>query len=61
MNPVFEAVIQSVDEAILNALVANQTMVGRDGHTIEALPHEPIGRWCRALAAGELGPPALAE
>ena len=61
LNPVFEAVIQSVDEAILNALVANQTMVGRDGHTIEALPHEPIGRWCRALAAGELGPPALAE
>ncbi|MBM4376340.1 MAG: P1 family peptidase [Deltaproteobacteria bacterium] len=54
LNPIFEAVIQSVDEAILNALVANTTMVGRDGHRIESMPHEPIQRWCRALSRGEL-------
>ena len=53
LNPVFEAVIQGVDEAVLNALVANATMVGRDGHVIEALPHAPVERWCRALARGE--------
>lgn len=57
LNPVFEAVIQSVDEAILNALVANADMTGRDDRTIQAMPHEPVSRWCRALAAGEVSPP----
>lgn len=51
LNPAFEAVIQGVDEAVLNALVANATMTGRDGHVIEALPHEPVERWCRSLRA----------
>ncbi len=48
LNPVFEAVIQSVDEAVLNALVANADMHGRDGNFVPALPHAPIERWCRA-------------
>ncbi len=34
--------VQATDEAIVNALVANQTMTGRDGHTVLALPHEPL-------------------
>ncbi len=38
MNPLFEGAIQAIDEAILNALVANRTMVGRDGHRVPALP-----------------------
>ncbi len=42
MNPLFDAVIQSVDEAVLNALVANETMVGADDHEIEALPHDAV-------------------
>lgn len=42
LNPLFEAVIQSVDEAIINALVANETMVGRDGHRVVAMPHGPV-------------------
>lgn len=50
LNPVFEAVIQSVDEAVLNAMVANQDMHGRDGNFVPALPHAPIERWCRAPA-----------
>jgi D-aminopeptidase len=52
LNPVFTAVIQAVDEAILNALVANRTMTGRDGHVVQAMPHEPVGAWCRACASG---------
>jgi L-aminopeptidase/D-esterase-like protein len=56
LNPVFTAVIEAVDEAILNALVSNRSMVGRDGHVVEAMPHEPVGAWCRAVADG---PPAL--
>jgi L-aminopeptidase/D-esterase-like protein len=42
IDPLFNAVIQSVDEAVLNSMVANETMVGRDGHTIMALPHDRV-------------------
>jgi L-aminopeptidase/D-esterase-like protein len=38
----FEGVIQAVDEAVLNALFANQTMTGRNGHVVEALPHDAV-------------------
>ena len=43
----FEAAIQAVDEAILNALFANREMTGRNGHRIAALPREQV----RALLA----------
>jgi D-aminopeptidase len=42
LSPVFDAVIQAVDEAILNALVANAPMTGRDGVTVPALPHDAV-------------------
>jgi L-aminopeptidase/D-esterase-like protein len=38
INPFFDAVIQSVEEAILNAMVANADMQGRDGNFVPALP-----------------------
>jgi L-aminopeptidase/D-esterase-like protein len=50
LNPVFEAVIQGVDEAVLNAMVANADMTGRDGHMVPALPHAPVEAWFRAHA-----------
>ena len=56
LNPAFAAVIQCVDEAVLNAMVANEAMTGRDGHHVPALPHAPVEAWCRALRAGP--PPA---
>src|SRR5262249_26315172 len=34
----FDAVIQSTEEAILNALTANDDMIGRDGNFVPALP-----------------------
>jgi L-aminopeptidase/D-esterase-like protein len=40
MNPLFEATVQATEEAILNALVAAETMTGRDNHTVAALPHD---------------------
>src|SRR5213596_851405 len=40
MDPLFEATVQATEEAILNALVAGRTMVGRDGHTVLGLPHD---------------------
>jgi len=40
MDPLFIATVQSVEEAIVNALIANQSMIGRDGHHVDALPHD---------------------
>ncbi len=42
MDPLFRATIEATDEAIVNALVVNETMTGRDGHTVEALPHDRV-------------------
>lgn len=42
MNPLFEATVQATEEAILNAMVAAETMTGRDGLTAHALPHDRL-------------------
>jgi L-aminopeptidase/D-esterase-like protein len=39
LNPLFEATVQATEEAIINALVAAETMTGRDDHSVLALPH----------------------
>ncbi|MFP6729693.1 MAG: P1 family peptidase [Alphaproteobacteria bacterium] len=41
-DPLFAAVIQATDEAIIDAMVANETMTGRDGTTVMALPHDRL-------------------
>ncbi|MGH3071210.1 MAG: P1 family peptidase [Gaiellaceae bacterium] len=40
INALYEAAIDAVEESILNALLAAETMTGRDGNTAHALPHE---------------------
>src|SRR5438552_1192340 len=42
MDPIFTAVVQATEEAIINALVDNQTMIGRDNHRVDALPHDRL-------------------
>ncbi|MCI0523881.1 MAG: P1 family peptidase [Acidobacteria bacterium] len=42
MNPLFDATAQAVEEAIINAMVAAETMVGRDDHKVIALPHDRL-------------------
>ena len=42
LNPIFEATVQATEEAIINALVAAETMTGVDGHKVVALPHERL-------------------
>ncbi len=37
INPLFEAVVEATEEAILNALLAAETMTGRSGNTVHAL------------------------
>ncbi len=38
----FLATIESVEEAILNSMIAAQTMTGRDNLTVHALPHDRL-------------------
>src|SRR5919199_6527674 len=38
----FEAVVQATEEAVLNALTANDEMVGLGGHRVPALPRERV-------------------
>jgi len=40
LNPIFEATVQSVEEAIVNAMVAAETMEGINGNKAYALPHQ---------------------
>jgi len=42
MNPLFDAVVQATEEAILNAMFAADTMVGRDDHKVDALPVDRV-------------------
>jgi L-aminopeptidase/D-esterase-like protein len=42
MNPLFDATVQATEEAIINALAAADTMTGRDGHKVLALPHDRV-------------------
>jgi D-aminopeptidase len=37
ISPLYDAVIESTEEAILNAMLAAETMTGRDGNTVHAL------------------------
>lgn len=40
INALFQAALEATEEAILNSLFAAETMTGRDGHTLPALPLE---------------------
>ncbi|WP_418907626.1 P1 family peptidase [Glutamicibacter endophyticus] len=42
MDDFYTAVVEATEEAVLNALVAAEDMVGRKEHTSYALPHEEI-------------------
>jgi D-aminopeptidase len=53
INPLFDAVIEATEEAILNALLAAETMVGRDGNTAYGLDADAL-----VAALSRLGAPA---
>ena len=42
LDPFYAAVVQATEEAVLNALTANQDMTGRDGHRTPALPRDRL-------------------
>jgi len=42
INPVFLGTVQATEEAIINAMIAAETMTGRDGNTVYAIPHDRL-------------------
>jgi len=42
ISALFSATVQATEEAIVNALVAAETMTGANGRTIERLPHDRL-------------------
>jgi D-aminopeptidase len=42
MNPLFEATVQATEEAIVNALVAAETMTGINSNTVYNIPHDRL-------------------
>jgi D-aminopeptidase len=49
LNPFFAAVVQGVEEAVANALVANEEMTGRAGRRSPALPRDRVAEIFRDL------------
>ncbi len=42
MNPLFEATVEATEEAIINAMVAAETMTGIENHKVIALPRDKL-------------------
>ena len=42
IDALFNAIVQATEEAIVNALIAADTMEGINGYVVHALPHQPL-------------------
>ncbi|HXW17788.1 MAG TPA: P1 family peptidase [Candidatus Acidoferrales bacterium] len=42
IDPLFEATVNATEEAVINAMVAAETITGVDNHRVEALPHDRL-------------------
>jgi D-aminopeptidase len=42
LDPVFAATVEATEEAIINAMIAAESMTGIDSHYVTALPHEQL-------------------
>ncbi len=58
MSPLFEATVSATEEAIVNVLVAGETMTGRDEHRVEGFPVERLPELLQKF--NRLAPPASA-
>jgi D-aminopeptidase len=60
ITPLFEACVDATEEAVVNALLAAETMTGRDGITAHGLPHDRVtelmARYGRGPAGRDLRP-----
>ena len=57
MDPIFQATVEATEEAIVNALVAAETMTGIDDHRVEAIPQgklqELLKKYNRLAPSGQ--------
>lgn len=42
INPLFTATVRATEEAIINAMIAAETMEGINGHVVHAIPHDRL-------------------
>ncbi|HEY2457610.1 MAG TPA: P1 family peptidase, partial [Candidatus Acidoferrum sp.] len=42
LDPVFAATVQAVEESIVNAMIAAESMTGIENHHVSALPHDQL-------------------
>jgi D-aminopeptidase len=42
IEPIFAATVQATEEAVVNAMIAAETMTGIDNHRVVALPHDEL-------------------
>lgn len=47
LSPLFQAVREATEEAVVNSLLAATTVTGQDGHTVQAINPDDIVRVCR--------------
>jgi len=61
LSPLFQAVREATEEAVVNSLLKATTTTGRDGHKVEAIDPHDVVRVCRKfgiLAKSEASSPA---
>ncbi len=54
LNPLFRATVEASEEAVINAMVAAETMTGKDGTKVYAIPHDRLREALRKY--GRLAP-----
>lgn len=42
LDSIFASVVEATEEAVVNALIDNRDMTGRDNHSVPALPHDRV-------------------
>ena len=47
LDCLFQAVVECVEEAVLDSLFCAETVVGRDGHLARELPVDPVLAWLK--------------
>ena len=53
LDPIFTGVVQATEEAIVNALIDNHDVTGRDGHKVSALPHDQVRQLLQKYRRGQ--------
>ena len=48
LDPLFAAVVEAAEEAVMNSLTAADTVTGAHGHTVAGLPLEDVQALVRA-------------